>query len=953
MTINFEKNEIPINNSEYETMIFKYYAKHTQSRQKLIEKIIKNKLWMGNLDGYTSIQLESIIEFGNPYAFADQEYDYRSNIINSDNGLIFSNAPMKIDDNYKHREVELTRELLGNSAAKRVLYALSAEDRVIQHRIKTIKKVLFTLPEKYNNIINYIMDNDINKLAELTSNYQIQKIRKIIIPLLLDRASTLGIYITRDEILKQFNLTMKQAKIFKYKDFLRSSGLIGQTNNYDSVLANSTNILTDMYKNGKINRNELDNGLINIFRFPREFSDVFTISSYKSLVIAVLAIYLNNPSINVRKKVYEYTENEDTAIKVYKSIRRLIGKSKALKNEIEFIKKSKKQNNFHTDIEYLMNDTTIKTILGDTAKGIELLVKLNALYESKPRFDSEELRYPVNFNIMDIDDFLYLGQRGNVSRDINRELKSIIVYQGINFPSITFLYIANKWILTGASVDWNGVKREEMLKRMYEYYPTKMVNILENAPNYTKLNNGNGVIIMKPLRAPNRSRSRNELVLEWRYYHKISNQYEIELENIKKQIQIIKPYLFPNQELIISTECDNYRELANKILNRNDQILSTDLIFTENGWRRVVYYNHNHFPISFMLESYSEKEKQPERGLSSKPLFIFANDKVQYISLLTHIIYKDVEIEWQGYPRTSDIVNYPFRRLILWLDSKENLVKICKNFGINSAEKILENKNIIFLPINRINNLQTLVQFLKEIEFPYGTHIIIPDINTYLNYYYRSNTLKMSIEDYKKLLNSELKEFKEIKLKQLENEVTEYRDKLLKSNNEDKHKITIEEINKIIKEYRETLEQMILREIKMKENEYISREKQFIEDKNIIKLNPNAHDIHVKYGDMEFNTKEVIQNIDKLVNVIKIMENKGLIVTSGFALSKNIVFNSKGKLFINKPNEFDSMILKIYDHLRDSGIKEVKTSLDPLDRKILRFKVDNKLIPISIKNSIV
>ncbi len=270
---------------------------------------IKNEIratgYTGELDSYNRIELLAILEFGDPRAFKQIEYDF--------------------------------------SEGQNVNYSLGTIDKFIRtpkeratiSKFKKIMNYLDNLPEKYSAVKKHIRNYDMDRLIVALENYRSTTILRVLIILVKERANEFGVNCDINEFKEIYRIT--RLNVINSKSILLNANIISNIKK-DTLMIQVQNILLQ-YKE------ELGDEYMQVLSVCKSFRDKFPDAikgKLSAVVVTLLSIKLvtGKSSVDLAKS---YSENYRP---IYQKLYRAEKRDVNYRNELSIVNKDNSINYF-------------------------------------------------------------------------------------------------------------------------------------------------------------------------------------------------------------------------------------------------------------------------------------------------------------------------------------------------------------------------------------------------------------------------------------------------------------------------------------------------------------------------------------------------------------------------------------------------------------------------------
>lgn len=277
-----------------------------------------------NDNPFTIMELEGILEYGDPRAFDQQEYSHESYFRDENDRVQSSHNTLSFSHVNVQRDLKLATQLGGYAMRNRI-------QKVTRHqsdssRRRKIYGILQYLPEKYRSIKDHIIQYDLDKLTNLCAGYKSITVRKICLVMVQDRAISLGMYPPQDELLGIF--AVKRVGLMKIKEVLKEASMFGSVDrridNMKNAAFNLLFELKDMGVIGKMQSLKAQSRVSELDQFPTLFNG----SKHMDFVIAFSALMIDQPQLDLSAMTGKIEGIDvDESRKCYQAVKRAMGRS--------------------------------------------------------------------------------------------------------------------------------------------------------------------------------------------------------------------------------------------------------------------------------------------------------------------------------------------------------------------------------------------------------------------------------------------------------------------------------------------------------------------------------------------------------------------------------------------------------------------------------------------------
>ncbi|MCE7733553.1 MAG: hypothetical protein GPJ54_01660 [Candidatus Heimdallarchaeota archaeon] len=355
----------------------------------LVDTINKNGGFRGRRlpyeNPFNELELEGILEYGDPRVFDQQEYSLESYFRDENDRVHSSHNTLSFSHVNVQRDLKLATQLGGYAMRNRVQQV--TRHRSDSSRRRKIYDILQHLPEKYRPIKDHIIQYDLDKLTNLCAGYKSITVRKVCLVMVQDRAISLGMYPTQDELLQIFGV--KRAGLMKIKGALKEASMFGSLDRkIDNMKNSALNLLLELKDTGVINKLQSLKAQSRITELD-QFPSLFNGSKHMDFVIAFSALMIDQPQLDLStltEKIEGISINESR--KCYQAVKRAMGRSAEY---VEYINTPSR-----------LVDTPVMGVVVDP---IPASIIAEALPTVQPIRESEKVNLPVIEESVEVDQY--------------------------------------------------------------------------------------------------------------------------------------------------------------------------------------------------------------------------------------------------------------------------------------------------------------------------------------------------------------------------------------------------------------------------------------------------------------------------------------------------------------------------------------------------------------------
>lgn len=379
-----------------------------KNETKLINLINSNGGYHGGSisidNGFTIGQLEAILEFGNHLAFADeQEIVFTPTFNENQKGRIsISHHPLPSKTWNKFRDQKLAKKL-GGFRMVNTVNKISNVDAGYNKRYNQIKSFLKTFPEKFQYVVNDLINNDLAKLSEFTVRMHTNTMFRYATELLHIRATEKGVIFSQDELLSHGEFSRKGS--MSYKSELRSAGFLVNTP-IDVKIRNTidacTNQLFKLKEDGLINCQYMNSIKSVLHSLPERAPKMLNARVDISLPLILMSIYyIEHEKVPLNVIVKNYTDIRSTSDyeTLYQQTYRILYRSHRFSDIGQQLQNLSLDHNYTSPLVNGFNDTHIGILSSDevvdlsvhkfsptvkTVPKVELDIKIQSIANLKP-----------------------------------------------------------------------------------------------------------------------------------------------------------------------------------------------------------------------------------------------------------------------------------------------------------------------------------------------------------------------------------------------------------------------------------------------------------------------------------------------------------------------------------------------------------------------------------------
>lgn len=300
--------------------------KSTENSREFLIKLAKER-WgedcYGDFNALSINELEALVEYGDPRAYWEKEYDESRSFFSDKRGNKSTGTAVLNDKKYQNwKDKSVALKLGGFSMKRSVQIASKGEEDEVEKKKRIIKEILQVLPVKYKNITKFILENDLSQLAELTREFYTPTIRKLLGPLVLKRAHEQGLFVQIREVTEDMNIN--RSKFLHYQKILEDEGFFDSSHkdpSHETLINAAFNVIWKLRDNDFIESDEVSSLQTEIKLLLERHSEVWLTRRNLDQVLALLAIRRLNPEIKTKELSIFLTETRRDASVLFKAVK--------------------------------------------------------------------------------------------------------------------------------------------------------------------------------------------------------------------------------------------------------------------------------------------------------------------------------------------------------------------------------------------------------------------------------------------------------------------------------------------------------------------------------------------------------------------------------------------------------------------------------------------------------
>lgn len=300
----------------------------SDERRGMIDLINKNGGYNGRKlpdeNPFNDVELESILEYEDPRVIVQPEYSFESYFRDENDSVRKTHNTINFSHINYQQDLKLAQQLGGYTMRNRIQKV--SRPRSDSSRRKKIYNILQLLPEKYRPIKDHIIQYDLDRLTVLCEKNKAKTIRKVCLLLVEDRAVSLGMYTSQDELRKIF--VVEKTGLMKIKGDLMQANMFGRVDRKLDTMKNAAfNLLIelkDLGIIGKLQSLKAQSRISELDQFPRLLNG----NKHMDLVITISALMIDRPDLDLSTLTGEIEEIRGIEPrKYYQAVRRAQGRS--------------------------------------------------------------------------------------------------------------------------------------------------------------------------------------------------------------------------------------------------------------------------------------------------------------------------------------------------------------------------------------------------------------------------------------------------------------------------------------------------------------------------------------------------------------------------------------------------------------------------------------------------
>ncbi|MCY3411802.1 MAG: hypothetical protein INQ03_09235 [Candidatus Heimdallarchaeota archaeon] len=251
---------------------------------------------------YSITELQSILEFGDPRAFVEQEYSFEHTHDNNNEKLL--SHYLIPDENLKIQEdLRIAKKL---NIYKSIVKSVDYDTKKSKQKLDLIIENLLHFPHEYHQTIKFILDFDLKTLLAFCMDYRAPDIKKILCVWVLKRSRLHGNYTSLKKVCKAVNE--------EYTGFMKLRGAVDKVIPRDedvikeSMRLSAYEILFELRRFDLITPKDLKITVEHIKNLNKEHPEVFRGIEEMHLVIAMVGLV--KTGIHLHKLLLAYEEKK-------------------------------------------------------------------------------------------------------------------------------------------------------------------------------------------------------------------------------------------------------------------------------------------------------------------------------------------------------------------------------------------------------------------------------------------------------------------------------------------------------------------------------------------------------------------------------------------------------------------------------------------------------------------
>lgn len=276
-----------------------------------------------DFDTLSLLELESFAEYGDPRAFWEKEFDESRQYFEDKRGRKTTATATLNSNNYENwKDKSIAMRLGGFSMRKNIAISQKVDNTEIEKRRKIIIEILTYLPPKYKNVSKLIIENDLNKLAELCRDYYKPTIKKLLGPLILKRAHKHGLFIQINEIINDLNIG--RSKFLHYQKILEDQGFFDSNNkdpSHEALIGATNNVIWKLKNANLIASDDVQNVQRDVKVILEKHDEIWRTRGKLNKVLALLALRRIKPEIKTRDLAMFLSDTKREAADLFKRVK--------------------------------------------------------------------------------------------------------------------------------------------------------------------------------------------------------------------------------------------------------------------------------------------------------------------------------------------------------------------------------------------------------------------------------------------------------------------------------------------------------------------------------------------------------------------------------------------------------------------------------------------------------
>jgi len=276
-----------------------------------------------DFDSLSLHELEAFAEYGDKNAFWEEKFDESRPFYGDNQGRRSTGTAVLNDHKYQNwQDKSIAMRLGGFSMRRNVAISQKGDITNVEKRKKTIKEIIAFLPLKYKNIGKIIIDNDLNKLAELCKDYYTPTIRKILGPLILKRAHEHGLFLQIKEITK--DLQINRAKFLSYQKILEDEGFFDSSakeSTHEALMNATSNVIWQLAAADLVPQESVQTIRLEVKSIIEKHSKIWLTRDKLDKVLVLVALRHLNPEIRSKDLAIFLSDTKREAADLFKRVK--------------------------------------------------------------------------------------------------------------------------------------------------------------------------------------------------------------------------------------------------------------------------------------------------------------------------------------------------------------------------------------------------------------------------------------------------------------------------------------------------------------------------------------------------------------------------------------------------------------------------------------------------------